>query len=352
MPVLEISNSILNEIKKIEKKNNVLNIKINSQQKNNNFYVAKLNKIEKHKDKLVKVEKRYKLAEAYRHKAKLKELPIKTNNKVHTELENKLSNVSNLVSKSQLMSLQNLNNLLLEKQNILDELSYKTVKLENDWELIREKLTSYWGYAVEPKYNESKTELKVIGWFIDKDFDIQIEQIPQSVNKVPALPEYIDSLKNAFKDNISDDIIGIENWDTKNVTDMSGVFWGAKNFNGNISKWDTSNVETMSSMFNDASKFDRDLSNWKTSNITNMQSMFADAKEFNNANKSLNWDVSKVKDMKFMFFGARKFNQDISNWNVKSVENHNHFSTNSGFANEDNKLAPKFINIGRSFLKK
>ncbi|WP_232955152.1 BspA family leucine-rich repeat surface protein [Mycoplasmopsis agalactiae] len=342
----------MNEIKKIEKKNNVLNIKINSQQKNNNFYVAKLNKIEKHKDKLVKVEKRYKLAEAYRHKAKLKELPIKTNNKVHTELENKLSNVSNLVSKSQLMSLQNLNNLLLEKQNILDELSYKTVKLENDWELIREKLTSYWGYAVEPKYNESKTELKVIGWFIDKDFDIQIEQIPQSVNKVPALPEYIDSLKNAFKDNISDDIIGIENWDTKNVTDMSGVFWGAKNFNGNISKWDTSNVETMSSMFNDASKFDRDLSNWKTSNITNMQSMFADAKEFNNANKSLNWDVSKVKDMKFMFFGARKFNQDISNWNVKSVENHNHFSTNSGFANEDNKLAPKFINIGRSFLKK
>lgn len=330
----------------------MLNIKINSQQKNNNFYVAKLNKIEKHKDKLVKVEKRYKLAEAYRHKAKLKELPIKTNNKVHTELENKLSNVSNLVSKSQLMSLQNLNNLLLEKQNILDELSYKTVKLENDWELIREKLTSYWGYAVEPKYNESKTELKVIGWFIDKDFDIQIEQIPQSVNKVPALPEYIDSLKNAFKDNISDDIIGIENWDTKNVTDMSGVFWGAKNFNGNISKWDTSNVETMSSMFNDASKFDRDLSNWKTSNITNMQSMFADAKEFNNANKSLNWDVSKVKDMKFMFFGARKFNQDISNWNVKSVENHNHFSTNSGFANEDNKLAPKFINIGRSFLKK
>ncbi|WP_429995218.1 BspA family leucine-rich repeat surface protein, partial [Mycoplasmopsis bovis] len=70
------------------------------------------------------------------------------------------------------------------------------------------------------------------------------------------------------------------------------VFWGAKNFNSNISKWDTSNVETMSSMFNDASKFDRDLRDWKTSNVTNMQSMFTDAKAFNNANKSLNWDVS------------------------------------------------------------
>ncbi|UUM25854.1 BspA family leucine-rich repeat surface protein [Mycoplasmopsis agalactiae] len=344
MSVLEISNIILNEIKEIEKKNNELNAKINSQQKNNNFYAAKLSKIEEHKDKLVKDEKRYKLAEAYRYKAKLKELPTKTNNKVHTEIENKLSNVSNLVSKSQLMSLQNLNNLLLEKQNILDELSYKTVKFDNEWELIREKLTSYWGYAVEPKYNENKTELKVIGWFVNKDFDIQIEQISQNVNKVPTLPGYINSLKNAFKDNLSDNIIGIENWDTKNVTDMSGVFWGAKNFNGNISKWDTSNVETMSSMFNDASKFDRNLSDWKTSNVTNMQSMFTDAKAFNNGSKSLNWDVSKVKDMKFMFFGAEKFNQDISNWNVKSVENHNHFSTNSGFANEENKLAPKFIN--------
>ncbi|ADR25108.1 BspA family leucine-rich repeat surface protein [Mycoplasma bovis] len=341
---MEISNSILNEITKIEKKNNELNTKINSQQKNNNFYAAKLSKIEEHKDKLVKDEKRYKLAEAYRYKAKLKELPIKIKNKVHTEIENKLSNVSNLVSKSQLMSLQRLNNILFEKQNILDELSYKTVKFDNEWELIREKLTSYWGYAVEPKYNKNKTELKVIGWFVNKDFDIQIEQISQNVNKVPTLPGYINSLRNAFKDNLSDNIIGIENWDTKNVTDMSGVFWGAKNFNSNISKWDTSNVETMSSMFNDASKFDRDLSDWKTSNVTNMQSMFTDAKAFNNANKSLNWDVSKVKDMKFMFFGARKFNQDISNWNVKSVENHSHFSTNSGFAKEENKLAPKFIN--------
>ncbi|WHL49625.1 hypothetical protein HYE36_06180 [Mycoplasmopsis bovis] len=56
-------------------------------------------------------------------KPKLKELPIKIKNKVHTEIENKLSNVSNLVSKSQLMSLQRLNNILFEKQNILDELS-------------------------------------------------------------------------------------------------------------------------------------------------------------------------------------------------------------------------------------
>lgn len=99
MLVLEISNSILNEIKKIEKKNNVFNIKINFQQKNNNFYVVKFNKIEKYKDKLVKVEKRYKFVEVYRYKVKLKELLIKINNKVYIELENKLSNVFNLVLK-------------------------------------------------------------------------------------------------------------------------------------------------------------------------------------------------------------------------------------------------------------
>lgn len=99
MLVLEISNSILNEIKEIEKKNNEFNIKINFQQKNNEFYVVKFSKIEEYKDKLVKDEKRYKFVEVYRYKVKLKELLIKINNKVYIEIENKLSNVFNLILK-------------------------------------------------------------------------------------------------------------------------------------------------------------------------------------------------------------------------------------------------------------
>lgn len=99
MLVLEISNIILNEIKEIEKKNNEFNVKINFQQKNNNFYVVKFSKIEEYKDKLVKDEKRYKFVEVYRYKVKLKELLIKINNKVYIEIENKLSNVFNLVLK-------------------------------------------------------------------------------------------------------------------------------------------------------------------------------------------------------------------------------------------------------------
>lgn len=99
MLVIEISNSILNEIKEIEKKNNEFNIKINVQQKNNDFYVVKFNKIEEYKDKLVKVEKRYKFVEVYRYKVKLKELLIKINNKVYIEIENKLINIFNLILK-------------------------------------------------------------------------------------------------------------------------------------------------------------------------------------------------------------------------------------------------------------
>lgn len=51
---------------------------------------------------------------------------------------------------------------------------------------------------------------------------------------------------------------------------MFGVFWGVKNFNGNILKWDILNVEIMSLMFNDVLKFDRNLSDWKILNVINM----------------------------------------------------------------------------------
>ena len=41
----------------------------------------------------------------------------------------------------------------------------------------------------------------------------------------------------------------IGNWDVSNVTNMSGMFEGAKSFNQDISNWDVSNVTNMISMF-------------------------------------------------------------------------------------------------------
>ncbi len=79
--------------------------------------------------------------------------------------------------------------------------------------------------------------------------------------------------------------------DTSNVTDMSGLFYEKRTFNGDVSKWDMSSVTDMLEMFANATAFNQPLNNW---------------------------DVSSVTNMSAMFFNAASFNQDISGWVAKS----------------------------------
>ena len=102
------------------------------------------------------------------------------------------------------------------------------------------------------------------------------------------------------------------------VTDMSKMFSGATDFNGNISGWDVSQVTDMSKMFSGATDFNGNISGWDVSQVTDMSHMFADATSFN-GNIS-GWDVSKVTHMNRMFQSASSFNQDISSWDVSSVQ--------------------------------
>ena len=68
--------------------------------------------------------------------------------------------------------------------------------------------------------------------------------------------------------------------DLVGVTDMSGMFYGCVEFDGDLSKWDTSKVQNMSQMFGFCSSFNGDLSNWNTHNVTNMSRMFYGYVEF------------------------------------------------------------------------
>jgi surface protein len=58
--------------------------------------------------------------------------------------------------------------------------------------------------------------------------------------------------------------------------------------------------------------------NWDTSNVTDMELMFYNAFLFN---QEINWDVSRVNNMSNMFSHALTFNQDLSLWNTKNVKN-------------------------------
>ena len=69
-------------------------------------------------------------------------------------------------------------------------------------------------------------------------------------------------------------IIGLENWDVSNVTNMHGMFDCCKHTNFDLNKWNVSNVENMSHMFYACRNLDYDLSNWNVSKVKDMKYMF------------------------------------------------------------------------------
>ena len=95
-----------------------------------------------------------------------------------------------------------------------------------------------------------------------------------------------EKLSKKIKDNAK-----INPKDLENVTDMSYLFHGIRNFSQDISGWDVSKVTKMGDMFR-KSTFNPDISKWNTKNVTDMADMFNDA----------------------------SFNQDISSWNVEKVK--------------------------------
>jgi surface protein len=116
--------------------------------------------------------------------------------------------------------------------------------------------------------------------------------------------------------NFNTTIGDITGWDTSCVTDMSGLFEGATDFNQDIGGWNLSHVTSINSMFEGATIFNQDLSGWNVSNVTDMGAGVFQDTSFNQDISS--WDTSQVTDMSEMF-GESPFNQDISGWDTSNV---------------------------------
>ncbi|WP_434323868.1 BspA family leucine-rich repeat surface protein [Mycoplasma capricolum subsp. capricolum] len=170
-------------------------------------------------------------------------------------------------------------------------------------------------------YNTDRTEITEIGYWT-RNGVITIKGIPKTVKKISgSLPPEIKSLYGAFSYRNPDDIIvtGFENWDTRNITDMSYVFLNNSIVNVDLSLWDTSKV-------------------------TNMTGMFQNAVKFNNGDKPLKWITSSVETMQSMFDGAKSFDQNLKDWTVDRVKNNKNFSRGSGFYSYEHKK-PKWNGV-------
>merc|ERR1712032_821008 len=108
---------------------------------------------------------------------------------------------------------------------------------------------------------------------------------------------YVDDEGFSVKNNFDEDL---SRWQTGNVTDMSGMFEGARSFTSDLSQWQTGNVTNMRAMFFGASSFTSDLSKWQIGNVTEMSEMFYDATAF--TSDLSQWQTGNVRDMSRMFY--------------------------------------------------
>ena len=139
---------------------------------------------------------------------------------------------------------------------------------------------------------------------------------PTTDNHKPQGLEHTGSLK----------ALDLSGWKTSNVTNMACMFTGQNHLETlkGLSNWNTSRVTNMAQMFHGLSKLQDgslgDLSKWKTSKVTDMTYMFAVMSLQTDLSFVNGWDTSKVTDMSYMFAKDEKLQKlDLSNWNVSSV---------------------------------
>ncbi|MCL6749096.1 BspA family leucine-rich repeat surface protein [Prevotella sp. TCVGH] len=117
--------------------------------------------------------------------------------------------------------------------------------------------------------------------------------------------------------------LDVSNFKTQNVTYMNGMFrecWALTSLD--VSKFNTQNVTDMSSMFRYCQALrSLDLSNFNTENVTGMNAMFRDCKALTWLNVS-NFNTQNVTDMREMFYHCEALTSlYVSNFNTQKVTN-------------------------------
>ena len=110
--------------------------------------------------------------------------------------------------------------------------------------------------------------------------------------------------------------INIDDWDTSSVNNMSNMFDCCYALSSlNIGGWDVSSVNNMSYMFRSCSGLSSlDLSNWSTGCVNDMSYMFDSCSNLYDLYVSY-WDVSSVMNMSYMFNCCSGLSTlDLSNW--------------------------------------
>ena len=117
--------------------------------------------------------------------------------------------------------------------------------------------------------------------------------------------------------------LNVSHFDTSKVTNMGGMFYGMSNLTTlNVSHFDTSKVTDMSLMFHGMRDLSAlNLSSFNTSQVTDMHNMFYGMSNLTSLNLS-SFNTSEVTNMGFMFYGIPNLNSlDLSNFDTSEATN-------------------------------
>ena len=132
--------------------------------------------------------------------------------------------------------------------------------------------------------------------------------------------ENVTNMVNMFSGRSALTTLDVSNFDTKNVTDMRGMFKNSSLTTLDLTSFDTQNVKNMEYMFYECSALTTlNLSNFNTKNVTNMRYMFSECSALTTLDLS-NFDTQNVKDMEGMFSDCSRLKTlDISGFDTKNV---------------------------------
>ena len=119
------------------------------------------------------------------------------------------------------------------------------------------------------------------------------------------------------------EIVGIENLNTSEVTNMSNMFWGCNELTSlDVSHFNTAKVTDMSGMFAGCHRLKTlDVSHFDTSNVTNFEKMFSYCISLTNLVVT-HFNTGKATNMSYMFYQCSDLtNLDVSRFDTRNVTN-------------------------------
>ena len=127
-------------------------------------------------------------------------------------------------------------------------------------------------------------------------------------------------------------IEGIENLNTENVTSMAQMFFGCRNLAElDVTHFNTANVTSMISMFNSCMGLTSlDVTNFNTVNVTDMSYMFSYCNKLKEIYVSDKFVTGAVRSSEGMFYGASSLSGDID-WKSVKVNDKTYAKTDGGY---------------------